>query len=109
MTEPIELTEDGFASEVLQADVPVMVDFWAPWCGPCLMLAPILESLAEKYGANIKLAKVNLDEHPALAMEYGIRSIPAVFIFNGGEVVERVIGVQTEDYLASLLDEVLAE
>ena len=109
MTKPIEVTESDFADEVLQADVPVMVDFWAPWCGPCLMIAPILESLAEKYAGKVKLAKVNLDEHPALATEYGIRSIPAVFIFNGGEVDERVVGVQTKDYLASLLDKVLTE
>ncbi len=109
MAVAIEVTDDNFESEVLRAEVPVLVDFWAPWCGPCQMIAPILESLAEKYTGKVKVAKVNLDEHPMLASEYGVRSIPAVFIFSGGEVVERAIGVQTEDYLAALIDQVLAQ
>ncbi len=109
MAVAIEVTEDNFESEVVQANEPVLVDFWAPWCGPCQMIAPILESLAEKYTGKIKVGKVNLDEHPMLASEYGIRSIPAIFIFNSGEVVERITGVQTEDYLAALIDQVLTE
>ncbi len=109
MSNATEITADNFESEALQADVPVVVDFWAPWCGPCQMIAPILESLAEKYAGKIKLGKVNLDEHPQLAAEYGIRSIPAVLIFKDGQVAERVIGVQPEEHLAALIDQVLAQ
>ena len=109
MAEPIELTEDNFTSEVLDADIPVMIDFWAPWCGPCHMVSPIVESLADKYEGKIKVAKVNLDESPALASQYGIRSIPAIFIFNNGEVAERAVGVQPEDTLAAMIDRVLAQ
>ena len=105
----IEITADNFESEALQADIPVVVDFWAPWCGPCRMISPILESLAEKYAGKIKLGKVNLDEHPQLAAQYGIRSIPAIFIFKDGQVAERVIGVQPEEHLAALIDQVLAQ
>ena len=109
MAKPIELTEDNFTSEVLEADVPVMIDFWAPWCGPCHMVAPIIEDLADKYEGRIKVAKVNLDESPALASEYGVRSIPAIFIFNNGEVAERTVGVQPEDTLSAMIDRVLAQ
>ena len=109
MAEPIELTEDNFTSEVLEADMPVMIDFWAPWCGPCHMVAPIVESLGEKYEGKIKVAKVNLDESPALASEYGVRSIPAIFIFNNGEIAERTVGVQPEDTLSAMIDRVLGQ
>ncbi len=107
MAEPIELTEDNFTSEVLEADVPVLIDFWAPWCGPCRMVAPVIDSLADKYEGKIRVAKVNLDEHPALASEYGVRSIPAIFIFNNGEVAERAVGVQPEDTLSAMIQRVL--
>ena len=109
MAQPIELTEGNFTSEVLEADMPVMIDFWAPWCGPCHMVSPIVESLADKYEGNIKVGKVNLDEHPALASEYGIRSIPAIFIFNNGEVAERAVGVQPKDTLSAMIDRVLEQ
>ena len=109
MAEPIELTEDNFTSEVLESDIPVMIDFWAPWCGPCHMVSPIVESLADKYEGKIKVGKVNLDEYPAVASEYGIRSIPAIFIFNNGEVAERAVGVQPEDTLSAMIDRVLAQ
>ena len=109
MAEPIELTEDNFTSEVLEADVPVMIDFWAPWCGPCHMVSPIVQSIADKYEGRIKVGKVNLDEYPAVASEYGIRSIPAIFIFNNGEVAERAVGVQPEDTLSAMIDRVLEQ
>jgi len=109
VAEPIELTNDNFTSEVLEADIPVMIDFWAPWCGPCRMVAPVVESLADKYEGKIKVGKVNLDNYPALASEYGIRSIPAIFIFNNGQVAERTVGVQPEDALAAMIDRVLEQ
>ena len=107
MGELTELTEDNFTSKVLEADKPVLIDFWAPWCGPCHMIEPIIENLADRYDGKITVGRVNLDEYPAIAMEYGIRSIPAIFIFNGGQVAERTIGVQPEDSLAAMIDRVL--
>ena len=109
MAKPMEVTEDNFVSDVLESDIPVMIDFWAPWCGPCHMVSPIVESLGEKYEGKIKVGKVNLDEYPAIAMEYGIRSIPAVFIFNNGEVAARTVGAQPEYAFASMIDRVLAQ
>ena len=109
MAEPIEVTQDNFENEVLQSDIPVLIDFWAPWCGPCHMIAPIVENIAEKYDEQIKVGKVNLDEHPMLASEYGIRSIPAIFMFKDGQVAERAIGVQTEEQLTAHVDQVLGE
>jgi len=109
VAKPMEVTEDNFVSNVLESDIPVMIDFWAPWCGPCHMVSPIVEGLGKKYEGKIKIGKVNLDEYPAIAMEYGIRSIPAIFIFNDGKVAERTVGVQPEYALAAMIDRVLAQ
>lgn len=89
-----ELNEASFQTEVLESAVPVLVDFWAVWCGPCRMLTPTIESLASEYEGKVKVAKVNVDENQQLAAKYGIMSIPTVMIFNGGKVVEQYIGVQ---------------
>ena len=88
----IELTSENFESEVLKSDRPVLVDFWAPWCGPCRMLAPILAQIAEEKAGVLKVGKVNVDESPELAAKYGIASIPAVFLFRNGEVAAQSVG-----------------
>ena len=88
----IELTSENFESEVLKSDRPVLVDFWAPWCGPCRMLAPVLAQIAQEKADVLKVGKVNVDESPELAAKYGIASIPAVFLFRNGEVVNQSVG-----------------
>jgi len=103
MGKAIELTDGNFESTVLKADKPVLVDFWAAWCGPCRMVAPAVEAVAEKFEGRALVGKVNVDEAPTLANKYGIRSIPTLMVFKGGEPVARVVGVQTESALADLL------
>lgn len=98
----IILNESNFAAEVLNSEVPVMVDFWAPWCGPCKMLGPIVSEIAEESDGSYKVGKVNVDDEPDLAEEYGIMSIPAIFVFKGGEVVAKQIGVTTKNDLLEL-------
>ena len=99
----IELSEQNWEQEVLQADKPVLVDFWAPWCGPCRIIAPIIEELAEEFGAQIKVGKLNTDENPNIAMRYGIRAIPTVILFKNGEVVDTRIGVQPKEALKQMV------
>lgn len=89
---PITFTDDNFNEEVIKSDLPVVVDFWATWCGPCRMIAPIMEELAEKYNGKVKIGKLDVDENQQTAIKYGVRSIPTVLILKGGEVVDTVIG-----------------
>lgn len=89
---PVTLTDDNFQSEVLNADKPVLVDFWAEWCGPCKMVAPIVEELAKEYDGTLKVGKVDVDANQRVSMQFGIRSIPTLLIFKNGKVVDQVIG-----------------
>jgi thioredoxin 1 len=99
-----EFTDSNFQQEVLDSKEPVLVDFWAPWCGPCRMIAPVVEQLAAEYGGAVKIGKVNIDDSPAAAQNYGVSSIPTLMIFKGGDVVERFVGVQPKDRLQKALD-----
>ena len=99
---PVELTEKNFEAEVLKSDVPVLVDFWAPWCGPCKMLSPVVEQIAED-AEGFKVGKVNTDEESELAEKYGIQSIPTLMVFRNGEVEEKSVGVISEDDIYALL------
>lgn len=102
------VTDASFEADVLKSEIPVLVDFWAPWCGPCRIVGPTLDRVAEQYAGRVTVAKVNVDENPATSMEYGIRSIPTIALFNRGEVVNGVIGVAPEAHFAEMLDEQLA-
>ena len=99
-----EFTQDNFQAEVLGADTAVVVDFWAPWCGPCKMLSPVIDKLAGEFDGKVKVGKVNVDDNQALAQEYGIMSIPAVLIFKNGEVVDKTMGFQPEPAMKSFIE-----
>lgn len=99
--------EDNFDSEVIASDIPVLVDFWAEWCGPCRMLAPVVSAIAEKYEGKLKVCKVNVDEAEGIAEKYMISSIPAVKIFKGGEVVKDSIGFVPQSKLEQLLADII--
>ncbi|WP_258359938.1 thioredoxin [Moorella sulfitireducens (nom. illeg.)] len=103
----ITLSDADFKEEVLDAQIPVLVDFWAGWCGPCRMIAPIVEGLAEEYRGRIKVAKVNVDEYQGLAAQYGIMSIPTLLLFKNGEVVSRLVGYQSKEKLVQVLEKYL--
>ena len=95
----VTITQDNFESEVLRSDTPVLVDFWAEWCGPCRMVAPVLDQLAEEMDGKVRIAKLNVDENPHTAAKYGIQSIPTLMIFKGGEMASRQVGAALTDRL----------
>ncbi len=99
-----QVTKDTFEHEVLQAKVPVVVDFWAEWCGPCKMLGPVLDEIATEKGDSVKVVKVNVDDEGDLAVQYGIRNIPALFYFKDGELKHKGIGVQSKSEILKRLD-----
>lgn len=100
---PIEFTDGNFDTEVLKSSLPVLVDFWAIWCGPCRMISPIVEELAEEYAGKIRVGKVDVDSNPATAMRYGIRSIPTLLLFKDGQVVEQIVGAVPKRVLVEKL------
>ena len=107
MSNEIEFTESNFENEVIQSDLPVLVDFWAPWCGPCKMVAPIVEEISGEYAGRLKVGKLNTDDNQMVASQFGVMSIPTLMIFKGGEVVERIVGAQPKDALTGKIDAVL--
>ena len=107
MTTATPVTDSSFKQEVLESDVPVLVDFWAPWCGPCRMVAPVVEEIAGQYEGLIKVVKVNTDENPNVASQYGIRSIPTLMIFKGGQRVDMVVGAVPKTTLANTIEKYL--
>ena len=107
MSATATVTDSSFKEDVLESDVPVLVDFWAPWCGPCRMVAPVVEEIAEQYDGQIKVVKLNTDENPQVASQYGIRSIPTLMIFKGGQRVDMVVGAVPKTTLANTLEKYL--
>ncbi|MDP8204009.1 MAG: thioredoxin [Candidatus Tenebribacter mawsonii] len=103
----LEVTADTFEQEVLKSEIPVVIDLWAPWCGPCKALTPTLESVAADYEGKVKVVKLNIDEHPSIAAQYQVMSIPTVLFFKGGKVESQVIGLVGKDKIASKIDAML--
>lgn len=108
MSAVAEITTANFETDVLQSDLPVLVDFWAPWCGPCRLVSGVVDELAQDYAGRVKVVKINTDEQAAIASQYGIRSIPTLIVFKGGQVADQVVGAVPKTTLAKTLDKYAA-
>jgi thioredoxin 1 len=104
-TDILEISDSSFESEVLKSDKPVLVDFWAPWCGPCRAIAPVVEELASQFGQKVKFTKCNVDENPSTPTKYGIKSIPTLIFFKNGEVLDKIIGIVAKSRLEEMISQ----
>ncbi len=102
-----EFTDQNFETDVIDSDTPTLVDFWAEWCAPCKMIAPTVEALAQEYAGKVRIGKLNIDENPSVPTKFGIRGIPTLMLFKGGEVVEQVVGVKSKADLKAAIDRAL--
>ncbi len=107
INEPIKVTDEAFEKTVLESSLPVVVDFWAPWCGPCKMVAPILDKIAKEYAGKLIVAKVNTDENPEWAMKYGVQGIPTMLLMYDGKIVNRQVGALPEPMLREVIEQFL--
>src|ERR1700720_4060199 len=105
-TNIVTLTQDNFDQEVLKSATPILVDFWAEWCGPCKMIGPILDELADEYSGRVRIGKVNIDDHQNLASQFGVRAIPTLLMFQNGEVAEQIVGLRSKRDLKASMDKV---
>jgi len=108
MSSAVSVTDSDFTKEVIESTIPVVVDFWATWCGPCQAMGPVVDAVAGEYAGKVKVLKMNVDENPSTPMKYGVRGIPTLILFNKGEVVDRLIGAQPKANVEGLLKKVVA-
>jgi thioredoxin 1 len=105
----IELKDKNFDEEVIKSKLPVLVDFWAPWCGPCQSMLPVVKDIAQEYAQKFKVGKLNIDENKSISQRYNIMSVPTFMIFRGGQILEQFVGMQSKDSLKEHLDQILAQ